>query len=248
MQHYLEKIIGDFECHDAEGIRDCFAHGVDPNATSSGGPLFYQLVNMYTRSPRFKDCIKAFVEYGLQFSDKVLLAVLTDDASTLAQLLQADPAAAEKKYTLQCTYTPIFEASLLHICAEYNHVSCAAVLLQQGADVNAKAGVDEYGFGGQTPIFHTVNQNTNQSEEMLHWLLQHKADVLLPVRGLIWGRGYEWETLIPAVNPISYAMMGLLPQFHRREATIAQTVSLLLKHAYGIDYTPVNVPCKYLTH
>lgn len=248
MQNYLEKIIGDFECHDVEGIRDCFDHGVDPNDVSRGEPLIYQMVNMYTRSKKFKDCIKAFVEYGLVMEDKVLLSVLTDDAATLAELLQNDPAAMEKKYTLQCTYTPIFETSLLHICAEYNHVSCADVLLANGADVNAKAGVDEYGFGGQTPIFHTVNQNTNQSEEMLHWLLQQQAYLLTPVRGLIWGKGYEWETLIPAVNPISYAMMGLLPQFHRRETTIAQTVTVLLKHAYGIDYTPVNVPCKYLTH
>lgn len=246
--NYLDKLIIAFELHDVEGIRDCFAHGVDPNDVSRGEPLLYQLVNMYTRSTRFKDCIKAFVAYGLEMEDKVLLAVLMDDAPWLAQQLQQQPAALSKKYTLQCTYTPIVEASLLHICAEYNHVACADVLLQHGADINAKAGVDEYGFGGQTPIFHTVNQNTNQSEEMLHWLLQHKADLLIPVRGLIWGKGYEWETLIPAVNPISYAMMGLLPQFHRREVTIAQTVSLLLKHAYGIDYTPVNVPCSYLTH
>jgi len=54
--------------------------------------------------------------------------------------------------------------------------------------------------------------------------------------------------LIPAVNPISYAMMGLLPQMHRGEQTIATVVSTLLKHAYGINYIPQNVPCKYLQH
>lgn len=30
------------------------------------------------------------------------------------------------------------------------------------------------------------------------------------VEGIIWGEGYDWETFIPSVNPISYAMMGLL--------------------------------------
>jgi hypothetical protein len=28
--------------------------------------------------------------------------------------------------------------------------------------------------------------------------------------------------------------------------TISKTVSLLLKAAYGIEYTPGNVPCAYL--
>jgi len=41
---------------------------------------------------------------------------------------------------------------------------------------------------------------------MLDFLLTKSADLLITVKGLVWGRGYEWETLIPAVNPISYAM------------------------------------------
>jgi hypothetical protein len=63
---------------------------------------------------------------------------------------------------------------------------------------------------------------------------------------LIWGKGYQWETLIPSVNPISYAMMGLLPQMHRNEIVISETVSLLLKAAYGIEYSLRNVPNAYL--
>ena len=81
---------------------------------------------------------------------------------------------------------------------------------------------------------------------MMNFLLCHAADLTITVQGLIWGKGYEWETLIPAVNPVSYAMMGLLPQMHRNEVTISKVVTDLLKHAYGIDYTPVNVPCAYL--
>ena len=80
------------------------------------------------------------------------------------------------KYSLRCAFTPLYEASLLHICAEFNQVSCAEVLLKFGADVNAKAGIDEFGFGGQTPIFHTVNQILNQSREMLEFLLKKSAE------------------------------------------------------------------------
>jgi len=83
---------------------------------------------------------------------------------------------------------------------------------------------------------------------MLRMLLNHGADLQLGVRGLIWGKGYEWETFIPTVIPLSYCMMGLLPQFHRDEQAIAGNITLLLAQAYGINYIPANIPCKYLQH
>lgn len=244
----LDDIVIQIELHSVEGIKECFSRGVSPNDLFMGEPLIYELISEYTRSSRFKDCVKAFVENGLEFEDKILLAVLLDDAETLRQHINNDPAVVSKKYTLRTAYTPIYEASLLHICAEFNHVSCAEVLVNNGIDVNVSAGVDENGFGGQTPIFHTVNQNSNQSIDMLNFLLSKSADLKLTLAGITWGKGYEWETLIPSVNPISYAMMGLLPQMHRAETTISKVVATLLKHAYGIDYVPVNVPCKYLKH
>lgn len=243
---HLKKIIQDIETHSVEGIKECFAQGIDPNDDFRGEPLIYELTSEYTRGPRFKECVKAFVDHGLVFEDKMLLAVLSDNAEALDSELKKNPQAIEKKYSLRCAYTPLFEASLLHICAEFNHVSCAEVLIRRGADINSKAGVDEHGFGGQTPIFHTVNQNTNQSADMMNYLLARSADLKITVVGLIWGKGYQWETLIPSVNPVSYAMMGLLPQMHRNEIVISKTVSLLLKAAYGIDYSFPNVPCAYL--
>ncbi len=242
----LHQLLRAIELHDAEAISDCFAAGLDPGADFNGEPLLHELTSEYTRSPRFRDCVKAFVDNGLKYPDPVLLAVLLDEADTLDNLLQANPGSLQKKYTLRCAYTPFYEVSLLHICAEYNHVATARVLIKHGMDINIKAGKDKNGFGGQTPVFHTVNQNHNQSAGMLEYLLDQKADLHITIPGLIWGKGYEWETLIPSVNPISYAMMGLLPQMLRDERTIASTVSLLLKHAYGIVYIPANVPCAYL--
>jgi ankyrin repeat protein len=201
---------------------------------------------MYSRGPLFKTCVKTFVDYGLAFEDKVLLAVLLDDSKALNLLLQDNISALHKTYSFDCTFTPLYQASLLHICAEYNHLACAEVLVNHGADVNAKAGSDEHGFGGQTPIFHAVNQHDNNSFDVLQFLLKHNSDLGITVNGLIWGKGYHWETFIPSVNPISYAMMGLLRQFQRTEQQIYEVVSLLLKAKYGIDYFPLNVPNKYL--
>jgi len=43
---YLKKIIGEFEVHSVEGIKECFEHGVDPNMIYKGKPLIYEMINM----------------------------------------------------------------------------------------------------------------------------------------------------------------------------------------------------------
>jgi hypothetical protein len=244
--NYFEKIIGDIEVHSVEGIKKCFANGVSPNDHYNNEPLIYELTSEYLRSSHFKNCVKAFVDHGLNFEDKLLLSVLLDEPKSLEDQLKLFPEGVHERYTLRCAFTPLYKVTPLHICAEFNHVSCAEVLVGHGADINAKAGVDENGFGGQTPIFHTVNQIRNHSIDMMEYLLSKSVDLKITVNGIVWGNGYQWETLIPAVNPISYAMMGLLPQMHRDEVTVAKVVSRLLKIAYGIDYLPSNVPNKYL--
>lgn len=246
MNNIADDIIELIELHAADGIRNCFALGVDVNSLHNSKPLIYELLSEYTRSPRFKDCVKAFVDAGLQFENKALLAVLLNDAVMLEEELQKDPSLVNSKVSFKAAYTAIEEATLLHVCAEFNHVSCAEVLLKHGTDVNAAAGTDKHGFGGQTPIFHTVNQNNHQSAAMMHFLIDHGAKLDVTVKGLIWGKGYPWETFIPSVNPISYAMMGLLPQMHRNEQTINDVIAVLLKHQYSINYTSPNIPNKYL--
>ncbi|MBX2969854.1 MAG: hypothetical protein KF803_10830 [Cyclobacteriaceae bacterium] len=243
---YHKKILTDIEVHSPEGIQECFEHGVSPNDQYNGKPLIYELTSEYLRSPRFKACVRVFVKYGLAFDDTVLLSVLLNDAVALEHALKKDPTALYKTYTLTNAFTPLHDASLLHICAEHNHLACAQVLVNAGMDVNIKAGRDEHGFGGQTPIFHTVNQHNNVCMDVLKFLLAQAANLNLTVTGLVWGKGYEWETFVPAVNPISYAMMGILPQFQRTEKDVYEVVHLLMKAAFDVDYTPANIPNKYL--
>jgi hypothetical protein len=242
----LQKILYGFETHNPDIIKDCFEKGLDPNSFLNDKPLIYELINMYLRGPLFSSCFQLFVDYGLVFEDKPLLTVLLNDGTNLDNYLSKDSTLIEKRYSLDCTFTPLYEVTLLHICAEYNLVEAAKILIKYGADVNAKAGLDSNGFGGQTPIFHTVNQHENRCIEMLHLLLYHHAELHHTVKGLIWGRGYPWETFIPAVNPISYAMMGLLRQFQRTEKDIYQVIRILMQREYEINYFPSNVPNLYL--
>src|ERR1700760_4932723 len=97
------------EVHSVEGIRQYFNDGGGPNDVLPGGmPAFKMLVEMYTRTSRFKDCVQEFINAGLVFDDEALLAVFTDDDAKLEELIAADPALTGKTYSLyNNTYTPL---------------------------------------------------------------------------------------------------------------------------------------------
>jgi hypothetical protein len=116
-------------------------------------------------------------------------------------MLISDNTLLNKRYSLDAFHA-LYE--VLTICAG---LSPSAKILINMARFNAIAGIDESGFGGHTPIFHTVNQHNNKCIDVMNFLISNKADLTVTVKGLIWGKGYEWETFIPSVNPISYAMM-----------------------------------------
>jgi ankyrin repeat protein len=67
--------------------------------------------------------------------------------------------------------------TLLHVAAEYGNVAAAALLLDRGADVNARATVDEAGIGGQTAIFHAVTQFGDDGLPITQLLLERGADL-----------------------------------------------------------------------
>ena len=66
----------------------------------NGKPLIYTLIEMYTRSPQFKDCVRVFADYGLEFDDKALLSVLLDDAASLQDEVKRHPSILFNRYNL----------------------------------------------------------------------------------------------------------------------------------------------------
>lgn len=77
-------------------------------------------------------------------------------------------------------------------------------------------------------------------------LLQAGAKTDIAVRGITRGKGFEWETTLFDVTPISYAQFGLLPQVHRQERDIYDNIKLLVASA-GRTVPPLdNVPNRYL--
>jgi len=148
--------------------------------------------------------------------------------------------------SMASTFTPLDGASLLHVAAEYGNANAVRVLLEMGAEVNARAAVDAHGLNGHTPLFHTVNSAWNRSAPILELLLDAGAQPDVRLHGITWGRGFEWETTCFDATPISYAQFGLLPQVHRDERDIYANIRRLLE-ASGRSVPPLgNVPNRYL--
>lgn len=158
----------------------------------------------------------------------------------------AAPDAIQRILNLDCAYTSLRGVSALHLCAEYNSVECARVLLEAGIDVDVRAKTNSNGMGGQTPLFHTVNSNRNHCRPMMELLVEAGANLDIRLRGLQWGTGCDWETIVFDVTPISYAQCGLYPQFHRREQDVYANIDYLHRRRYENGIHVRNIPNKYV--
>lgn len=235
-----------FETHDVAKIKEILDAGLDPRSMIKGRSLVNNLTIMYARSDAFPDCLRRLLERGAVLDDPALAPLLLDDGEALREALRRDPALIHHRTSMESSFTPLLGASLLHIASEFGNANAVRVLLDAGADVDARADVDEHGLNGHTPIFHTVNSAWNRSAPIMHMLLDAGASADVRVNGITWGKGMEWETLCFDVTPISYAQMGLLPQFQRQERDIYANIARLLAAARRPVPTFDNVPNKYL--
>ena len=183
---------------------------------------------------------------GAVIEDPVLRALLIDDAVALRRWMKARNFRMERRFDLNCTFTPLRGVTALHICAEYGSVKCARALIKAGANVNAKAAVDADGIGGHTPIFHTVNSNANYGRPMMELLVNSGARLDVRLKGLVWGSGFEWETVLFDQTLFSYTQFGLLRQFQRAEKDIYDNLAYLYECRHPA-WAPIrNVPNRYL--
>jgi ankyrin repeat protein len=237
-----DDFLGAVEVHSVDGLAAVLDAGLDVRASIRGKSLINWLTEMYLRSNRFADCLRLLLDRGAVLDDPAIAPVLIDDADGV----RANPSLVTHRMTLVSAFTPLDGATMLHVAAEYGNANAAQALIEAGAEVNATAAVDEFGLNGQTPLFHTVNSILNYSEPILRLLLDAGAKVDVRLAGIVWGRGFEWETTLFDVTPISYAQFGLLPQVHRKEREIYEIARRLLD-ASNRQIPPLdNVPNRYL--
>ena len=241
-----QALLDAFEVHSVDEVHDALDRGLDIQGVIRGRTVVNWLIAMYTRSDQFADCLRVLLERGATMYDPRVAPVLLNDPDALNQALDHDPSLLQYRTNLESAFTPLTGATLLHVAAEFGHVAVAQVLLERGAEVDARAAVDAFGMNGHTPLFHTVNAHANRPAPVMELLLEAGARPDIRLEGITWGQGFEWETTCFDVTPISYAQLGLLPQMHRLESNTYDNVRRLLE-ASGRRVPPLdNVPNQYL--
>ena len=186
-------------------------HGANPNPANRETALDY-LLGTYVRSPRFAPCIEILLHGGsiTRHDVPVVLELLRGRLDRVAALLDADSALLQRQFPdLDIGATggrrlTLKGATLLHVAAEFGNVEAAQLLLDRGADLNARALVDDAGIGGQTPLFHAVTQFGDHGMAMARVLLDRGAD--LKIRARLPGH-YERPTEVVECTLLEYACL-----------------------------------------
>jgi Ankyrin repeats (many copies) len=240
------ELLTAIELHSVERLRALLDAGLDPRPPVREKAPVTWLTEMYTRSDRFPVCLRLLLDAGAALDDPALTPVLLDDTEALERAIRQTPSLIAHRTTMVSAFTPLAGATLLHVAVEFGHVRAATMLLEHGADVDARAAVDDDGFNGHTPLFHVVNSHGPRSQAVLRLLLDAGARTGIRLAGITWGRGFEWETTCFDVTPISYAQLGLLPQMHRLEQDIYDNITLMLAASGRAVPALDNVPNRYL--
>jgi hypothetical protein len=143
----------------------------------------------YTRDPAGKHRIlDVMADKGVPLPDSPAMAVHRGRVDLLERHLERDANVLNRTLSIDDVYplalgchddrdlalhgAPLDGATLLHMAVEYEDVDVARWLIHQGADVNARAMVDEGGFGGHTPLFScVVTYNAGRRDASLGRLL-----------------------------------------------------------------------------
>ena len=155
------------------------------------------LLETYSRYPEGKHRCLELVAERFPLPDTPAMAVHRGRIDLLEAHLQRDPDLPDRTFALEQIYppelgcgpdlsyglhgTPLQGTTLLHISVEFDEIEIACWLLAHGADANARAEVDADGFGGHTPLFGCVVNNSylcgrQRDAALARLLLEHGAN------------------------------------------------------------------------
>ena len=157
LHHGADPMCGKHPSDEDPSTTDPFV-GTRPFAGDPGRPgdretaLDY-VIATYARSTQLGECIEMLLAAGCYYAarEPSVLAVLSGRIDRLAQLLESDPALARRRFpdldfgTTANRRLTLRGGTLLHVAAEYGNVAAARLLLEFGANVNARVELDAAG-------------------------------------------------------------------------------------------------------
>ncbi|HXJ05327.1 MAG TPA: ankyrin repeat domain-containing protein [Candidatus Acidoferrum sp.] len=213
---YFPILFAPCETVEPAPIKWLLEHEANPNCARAGrkypGTALDYVIGTYGRSRQLPECMEILIKAGgmTKYDVPPVLDLLRGRLARLAEKIEADPELVHRRFAeLDFGSTggrrlKLQGATLLHVAAEYGDVEAAKLLLERGADVNARAVVDEAGVGGQTPIFHAVTQFFDWGLPVAELLAERGAD--LSVRAQLPGH-YERPEEIAECTPLGYARL-----------------------------------------
>lgn len=177
------SLFGCCEGHDLEHLRRLLAVGVDPNDARNEGwdcDVLYGFLQTYTRSSpdHLHACINLLIRHGAAFDDGPVMDIHRGDLDSLTARLETDERLVSARFTLDYgSHLTLRGSTLLHVAVEFHELDAMALLLEHGADLNARVAVGRNGVGGQTPLFHAIGTNQGTGFHVFEHLLELKPDL-----------------------------------------------------------------------
>jgi hypothetical protein len=156
------------------------------------------ILQTYSRYPKGKhECLEIAARQGIALPDTPVMALHRGRIDHLDAHLRRDPGMLRRTFSHEEIYppelgchgdktlalhgTPLAGTTLLHISVDYDEIEIARWLIEQGANVNARAEVDSEGFGGHTALFGCVvsqpyRAGCRMDDGFARLLLDHGAD------------------------------------------------------------------------
>ena len=157
------------------------------------------LLETYSRRPDGKHrCLEIVNERVMALPDTPVMALHRGRIDLLEAHLRRDPSLFARTFTHAEIYppalgchgdpslalhgTPLAGGTLLHLAVDDDAIEIVRWILERGGDVNARAAVDQDGFGGHTALFGTVVSqpyccSRDRDAAMARLLLAHGAEV-----------------------------------------------------------------------
>lgn len=195
----IDSVTGPAEAQNGDGLAMLLEMGA-PISDAHGDRLapVALLLETYGRNPPGKHrCLELFAAHGIDLPDTAPMAVHRGRIDLLEEHLRRDRHLLSRTFAHEEIYppalgchadhslalhgTPLAGGTLLHLCVDNDELELARWMLDRGADVDARAALDDEGFGGHTALFGCVvsqpyRNSLRRDDAFARLLLDHGAD------------------------------------------------------------------------